>query len=68
MAEFQTIASEREDLRTHVELCSQRYLAVEQRLERVERALWAMTAVVAATSGPVAAAHLPHVLRILGGG
>lgn len=68
MSEIPTIEAEREDLRTHVELCSQRYLAVAQRLARIERVLWALLAVAAASGGPVAAAHLPGVLRVLGGG
>lgn len=39
MTDIRTIEAEREDLRTHVELCSQRYLAVEGRLARIERVL-----------------------------
>lgn len=63
MIDSHTIAAERRDLPTHVELCAQRYNAVEQRLARIERVLWALLAVAAASGGPVAATHLPGVLR-----
>jgi uncharacterized membrane protein len=68
MTDIRTIEAEREDLRTHVELCSQRYQAVDQRLARIERVLWALLAVAATSGGPVVATYLPTLLRAAGGG
>ncbi len=62
------IQAEREELSTHVDLCAQRYAELEVRLARIERVLWALLAVVAASGGPVAVTHLPGLLRVLGGG
>ena len=62
------IPAERQELSTHVDLCALRYAALESRLARIERVLWALLAVVAASGGPVALAYLPGLLRALGGG
>jgi hypothetical protein len=68
MTDSHTIAAERRDLPTHVDLCAQRYTLLETRLARIERVLWALLAVAAASGGPVAATYLPAVLRALGAG
>jgi hypothetical protein len=62
------IQAERLELSTHVDLCAQRYAELEVRLARIERVLWALLAVVAASGGPVAVTYLPGLLRVLGGG
>jgi len=62
------IQAEREELSTHVDLCAQRYAELEIRLARIERVLWALLAVVAASGGPVAVTYLPGLLRVFGGG
>lgn len=68
MNPMQPIPAERQELSTHVDLCAQRYAELDIRLARIERVLWALLAVVAASGGPVAVTHLPGLLRVLGGG
>jgi hypothetical protein len=66
-ADIQMITAEHEDLRTHVELCAQRYADVEQRLGRIERVLWAVMGIAAASGVPAAAAYLPAMIRVFPG-
>jgi len=68
MNQMHPIPAERQELATHVDLCAQRYAALELRRARFERVLWALLAVVAASGGPVAVTYLPGLLRVVGGG
>jgi hypothetical protein len=67
MNQMHPIPAEREELSTHVDLCAQRYAALELRLARIERVLWALLAVAAGSGGPVALTYLPGLLRALAG-
>jgi hypothetical protein len=62
------IPAERLELSTHVDLCAQRYAELEVRLARIERVLWMLLAVAAASGGPVALTYVPGLMRTLGGG
>jgi hypothetical protein len=44
MNQMHPIPAERQELATHVDLCAQRYAALELRLARIERVLWALLA------------------------
>lgn len=64
MAEM--IDAEAKDLTVHVQLCAQRHAAVEARLTRIERAIWATLGVVSTAAGLGASQVLP-IVRALGG-
>lgn len=55
------IKAEEADLATHVQLCAIRHAAVERRMTRIERAIYALLALASVSGGASVAQVLPVV-------
>lgn len=60
------IEAEAKDLKVHVQLCAMRHAAVEARLTRIERAIYATLTLLASAVGYGGAELLPIVRALAG--